>query len=117
MQKLKDACKPLENDIRKAIQEYLNLKGIFNWSTHAGQIIPAQTGVFDIAAVLPSGRSLYIEVKLPGWAPPGEDSKRWKHYKRQLDFGENIRKSNGIAFFARSIEEVEIELKKNILTR
>jgi len=108
----RQAIKIKESDIEKSIRRWLDLKGIFNWPTHAGQIIPAQTGVSDIGAVLPkSGRSLYIEVKLPGWRPPSEDSKRYRHYKRQKDFIESIRKSNGVAFFATSIGEVESQLE------
>lgn len=109
---LKDACKPKEAEIEASIRRYLNLCGIFNWPTHAGQIIPVSNGVADIIGAFPrSARILAIEVKLPSWKPPEEGTKRYKHYAEQRDFLENIRKSGGVAFFASSIEDVESQLE------
>jgi hypothetical protein len=109
---LKDVYKPTENEIQRSIMRFLDLKGIFNYPTHAGQIIPVQSGVSDIAAILPgSGRSLYIEVKLPGWRTPKEDSKQYKHYRRQCEFQDNVRKSGGVAFFATSVDDVMSQLE------
>jgi hypothetical protein len=106
------ACRQTEKDITRAIREYLDLKKIFNWSSHAGQIIPAQTGVSDILGILPgNGRILAIEVKLPSWNPPNEDTVRFKHYQKQKKFLENIKRSGGIAFFACSVEDVESQLE------
>ena len=108
---LRDVYKLNESEIQKSIERYLNLKGIFNWPTHAGVIIPAHTGVSDIIGAMPNGRIIAIEVKLPGWRPPKEETKAYKHYLRQRNFLENIRRSNGIAFFATSVEEVISQLE------
>ena len=117
---LREAYKLNETEIQKSISRYLNLKGIFNWPTHAGQIIPAHTGVSDIVGSLPgNGRIIAIEVKLPGWKPPKEETKAYKHYLRQRNFLENIRKSNGIAFFATSVEEVisQLEVTRPLISK
>jgi hypothetical protein len=111
---LKEALKPKESEIERSIRRYLDMKRIFNWPTHAGQIIPVSNGVPDIIGILPGdGRILGIEVKLPGWKPPREDSKRYKHYAEQRDFLENIRKSKGVAFFASSVDDVIKGLQYN----
>lgn len=107
---LKEVYKPKESDIAKSIQRYLDCKGIFNFQTHAGQIIPVMTGISDIIGALPDGKILAIEVKRPGWESPKENSKQYNHYLKQFNFLQNIRRSKGIAFFARSIEEVETGL-------
>ncbi len=108
----REKFEPKEKDIENSIRRYLNMRKIFNYPTHAGQIIPVQDGVSDIAGVLPgSGRALYIEVKRPGWTPPGEDTKAYKHYRKQLDFQEDVKKSGGVAFFASSVEEVALKLQ------
>ena len=112
MLKLKDAYKVTESDIQKSIRKWLDMRGIFNWPTHAGQIIPVSNGIADIIGLLPgSGRGLAIEVKLPGWKPPVEGTKRYRHYAQQRDFLESVRKSGGVAFFASSIDEVESQLE------
>ena len=103
--RLKDAFneKTTETEIGRSIRRYLDMKGIFNWPTHAGQIIPARTGISDIIAVLPkSGRILAIETKLPGW----KFNPKSRHELQQRKFLENIRKSGGIAFFATTIDDV-----------
>ena len=108
---LRDAYKPNEADIQKSIEYFLGLKGIFCWPTHAGQIIPVSRGISDIIGVLPNGRIIAIEVKLPSWRPPKEGTKAFKHYFKQLEFIEKIRKWHGIAFFASSVEEVKDQLE------
>ena len=107
---LRDAYKPKESEIRADIQKYLDMKGIFNWRSWQGQF--SVRGVPDIIGLLPgSGRGLGIEVKLPGWKPPVEGTKQFKHYSEQKAFLDNIKKSGGVAFFACSIDEVESNLQ------
>ena len=106
---LRDTYKPKESEIRTSIQLWLNMKGIFNWREWQGQF--SVRGVPDIIGILPGGKTLGIEVKLPRWKPPKEGSKQYKHYFEQKQFIENIRKSNGVAFFATSIEDVESQLQ------
>lgn len=109
---LKESFEPTEKEIEKSIRRYLDIRGIFNWPSHAGQIIPVMNGISDIIGALPgSGRILAIEVKRPGWKPPGEESKQYRHYREQREFQENIRKSNGVAFFATSVEDVALKLE------
>jgi hypothetical protein len=96
---LREAYKPKESEIRRSIQRYLDLRGIFNWKQWQGQFsIP---GVPDIIGVLPGGKILGIEVKRPGGNPS----------ERQIEFLDKIRRSGGIAFVATSIEEVERQLE------
>lgn len=105
LRKLKDANKPKEKDIRKSIQQYLDMKGIFNFRQWQGQF--SVRGIPDIIGIIPiSGRILGIEVKLPGW----KLNPNSKHESEQVEFLENIIKSGGIAFFATSIEDVESQL-------
>ncbi len=115
---LREAFELTEKEIQRSIRRYLDMRGIFNWPTHAGQIIPVVNGISDIIGALPgSCRILAIEVKLPGWKSPVEGTKQYKHYAEQRDFLENIRKSNGVAFFACSVSEVEAELEMQGLAR
>jgi hypothetical protein len=102
---LKDVYKPKESDIRKDIQRYLDIKGIFNWRQWQGQF--SVRGVPDIIGILKNGRILAIEVELPGW----EGNSNSKHYREQVEFLKKINNAGGLAFFARSVEEVEIGLE------
>lgn len=108
---LKEVYKETEKEIQNSIMRWLDAKSIFNWPTHRGQIIPARTGISDIIGALPNGRILAIEVKLPSWKPPAEDTKQYKHYLRQKNFIENIKMSNGVAFFASSLGDVKSQLE------
>ena len=106
MKRLKDVNKPRETDIRKDIQRYLDAKGIFNWRQWQGQF--SVRGIPDISGILPgSGRAIGIEVKLPGWKPNPDN----KHYQEQAKFIRNINLSNGIAFFATSVQDVDDKLR------
>src|ERR1035441_8428025 len=99
-----------EQSIQRALLEYLNWKYIFCWKvTTTGSFvqsrntwIPSQApGVSDILGVLKGGRILAIEVKSPkGRVSPQQDR-----------FIDNINENGGLAFVARSIEEVESKLK------
>ncbi len=98
---LKQVNKPRESEIKAAIREYLNLRGIFNWPQWQGQF--SVKGVPDLIAILPwGGRILGIEVKVPGW----KFNPNSKHEREQAEFLESIRKSGGVAFFATSIDDV-----------
>ena len=105
LKETKKTFKPKERDIRNSIQQYLDMRGIFNFRQWQGQF--SVRGVPDIIGIIPvSGKILGIEVKLPGWKFKPNN----KHESEQQDFLENIRKSGGIAFFATSIEDVESQL-------
>jgi hypothetical protein len=100
---LKEALKPKEIEIERSIRKYLDMRKIFNFPSHAGVIIPIANGVPDIIAILPGiGRFLGIEVKHPGW----KFNPKRKHEREQWQFLDNIRRSDGVAFFATSIDDV-----------
>ena len=96
---------PLEKEIQSAILEYLHARRIFCWKEHSAGI-PIENGTrfmpiglkgkADILGVLPSGRFLAIEVKRPsGRLSPDQE-----------DFLENINVNGGLAFVAKSIDDV-----------
>ena len=98
-----------EKDIQKAILDYLLLKKIYCWKQHNTGIYyqkedkyihAGMKGVSDILGVLPDGKFLAIEVK----------TKYNKPTKHQEDFLENIKLNNGVAFVARSIDDVQENL-------
>jgi hypothetical protein len=99
-----------EQTIQRAILEYLNWKHIFCWKNNTAGIyvkarntyIPSHApGVSDILGILPSGRFLAIEVK----SPTGRVS------PHQQQFIERINAAGGLAFVARSVEEVHAEVE------
>jgi len=106
-----------ENAIQKEIMEYLINKGFFCWrNNNTGLFDPIRggfrrkgkyqlLGVSDILAIAPQdsinpGRFIAIEVK----------SKTGRPTDNQLEFIQNINKNGGLAFIARSIEDVEENL-------
>ena len=109
-----------EKRVENAILEYLHMKGIFCWKQNSGGIFdPSKkifrknknpfiiNGVSDILGVLPNGRFLAIEVKTPN------SSRSNKTYAsdNQKFFIANIKANGGLAFIARSVEDVQVELR------
>lgn len=99
-----------ESEIQRAILDYLKLRGIFAWRMkNEGTYDPRSgrwragtgtRGLPDIGGVLPSGRALLIEVK----TATGRVSPTQKAFlARAVDAG-------ALAFVARSVEDVEIEI-------
>ena len=93
-----------ESDIQRGIMDYLRIKKIFCWKNSTvgihkanGSFIPAQmTGIADILGILPDGRFLAIEVK-----------RKWNKTTPNQDlFLDNIKKNNGIALVAYSIDDI-----------
>lgn len=98
-----------ESDIQLAILDYLNARGIFAWRNNTTGIYdPVKkvfrkskskysiNGVADILGVY-KGRFLAIEVKRPSGAKASED---------QMLFLARVNQSGGLAFIAKSIEDV-----------
>jgi penicillin-binding protein-related factor A (putative recombinase) len=101
-----------EQAIQRQILEWLNWRHIFCWKVTTTGIyvkardswIPNQApGVADILGVLKGGRILAIEVK----SPTGKVS------PHQQTFLDRINENGGLAFVARSIDDVETNLNRN----
>jgi hypothetical protein len=99
----------LESEIQTSILRYLYARGITFWRINTTGIYdvakkkfrPSPTkGVSDILGVLPNGRFLAIEVK----SPKGSVT------KDQQVFLDKVNASHGLAFVARSIRDVEVQL-------
>lgn len=104
-----------ERFIKNSIIDFLRLKGIYCWNNATTGIYDPKKklfralnsryhvkGVSDVLGVLSDGRILAIEVK----------TKTGRLTDEQEVFIEEIRKRNGVAFVARSVDDVIRELKK-----
>jgi hypothetical protein len=98
-----------EKAIENHILRWLNMSGIFAWKNQSvGIFDPVKKiyrrsnnpfhikGVSDVLGILPDGKLLAIEVK----------SKTGKPSPEQIQFIEKIKASGGVAFVARSLDEV-----------
>lgn len=99
----------LESEIQTSILRYLYARGITFWRINTTGIYdivkkkfrPSPTkGVSDILGVLPNGRFLAIEVK----------SHKGVLTKDQKAFMDKVNASHGLAFVARSVRDVEVQL-------
>lgn len=108
---------PTEKQIENLILNYLRAKGFYAWKNQSiGVFDPVKKiyrksnnrhhikGVSDIIA-LKHGKAVFIEVK----------SKTGRPSQEQIVFMNNIKSVGGIAFIARSIEDVLNELKTHNL--
>lgn len=83
-----------ETIITDQIRDALDLCGIFHWKQWQG--MGSKPGVSDILGVLPDGKFLAIEVK----TPTGRVS------DHQQKFIDKVNASGGVAFVARSLDDV-----------
>ena len=83
-----------EKDITKQIRSVLKTFGIFHWKVWQG--LGSTPGVPDIVGILKDGRFLGIEVK----------TEKGRLSDHQIRFIKNIQDAGGIAFVARSLEDV-----------
>jgi len=90
---LKD-YKPSEKEITREIRAYLKIRGIFHWKAWQG--LGSTPGCPDIIGIH-KGRMIGIEVK----------ATRGKVTEIQQQFLDRINGCGGIAFVARSVEDVE----------
>lgn len=88
-----------EKEITTQIRNVLKLYGVFHWKVF--QSLGSTPGVPDILGILPGGRMLAIEVK----------TERGKLSPHQERFIKNINDNGGLAFVARSFDEVVQRLK------
>jgi hypothetical protein len=89
-----------ESEITKAILSELKSMNIFAWKHWSGAV--SKKGISDILGVLPGGRFLAIEVK-------ANSGKLTDHQSQFLD---DVSQAGGLAFVARSIEDIRNELEK-----
>jgi hypothetical protein len=101
-----------EKDIQYGILIWLCYKGIFCWRTNSGSAFYPKKGggtrminfgipgISDIIGVLPDGKFLAIEVKRPDG----------KLTEAQSNFIFEVNRRGGIAFVARSIDDVKDRL-------
>lgn len=97
-----------EKAIQKSILDYLAAANYVHWRNNSGVYRPqnrdgstrfvrfGQTGTGDIVGLTKTGRFFSIEVKRVGKKPTAA----------QLEFMERVRKSNGIAILAYSLNDV-----------
>jgi hypothetical protein len=97
-----------ETELQKEILDYLKLRGITAWRNNSGLIIRGRVirlspeGSPDIIGVMPDGRFLGIEVKMP----------RKDLSDKQAEFLAKLRDNKAFAFVAHSISEVEWNLNQ-----
>lgn len=102
-----------ESEILRSILQYLKLRGVFAWRVNTGAMkIPGAPGkrerfirfgfpgVSDIIGILDDGRLLAVEVK----------SATGQATADQLIFLAEVAKRGGVAFVARSIEDVDTHI-------
>jgi hypothetical protein len=92
-----------EGEIQSEIMRYLDELGVFHWRNNAGAVKShgrmirfGVVGGSDILGVLSDGRALAIEVKTAsGKVTPAQES-----------FLSRVRECGGVAFVARSVDDV-----------
>jgi len=96
---------PKEKDITHSIRSLLKQFNIFHYKNHGG--LGSAPGLPDITGVLKDGRGFWIEVK----------TERGYLSDHQSRFIQNINASGGLAFVARSIDDVieKLDLKRGML--
>lgn len=96
----KDSPFKSEKEVKADIRTKLRGRGIYPINIWQGPL--SENGISDLlCAVPPGGRILAVEVKKPGWKPPGEGtSKAYQHYLRQRNFLTKIIKKGGLGYFA-----------------
>jgi len=96
---------PKEKEITHSIRSLLKQFNIFHYKNHGG--LGSAPGLPDITGVLKDGRGFWIEVK----------TERGYLSDHQSRFIQNINASGGLAFVARSIDDVieKLDLKRGML--
>ena len=90
--------KPKEADITRQIRNYLMIRRIWHWKHWGGPMSPK--GVSDIIGIY-KNRFLAIEIK----------TEKGKVTKHQARFLKAVEDNGGIAFVARSVEDVIEKLR------
>lgn len=100
--------KPRETDLVKQCLDVLALRGVFAWRQNQGGMkatykgksrflrFAGVDGISDIIGVLPGGKMLTVECKMPGNKPSPE----------QKGFIEKVRQHGGIAVVVYDVQEL-----------
>ena len=101
---IKPNDEPKERDIQRAILKILAMNSVLAWKAHSqgvkiaghGRIPNPSAGIPDICGICKNGRFLGIEVKRPGGTVA----------EHQTEFMRKILATGGLAFVARSLDDV-----------
>lgn len=104
--------KHTETQLVKACLEWLHLHGIVAWRQNTGAVLAAGKGkrrlvrfgiigMADIGGVLPDGRALHIECKLPG---------RYTSFD-QDEFLDSINENGGLGIVVHTLDELQQKLR------
>lgn len=105
------AVKNNETKLRGACLDYLTCRGFMAWvnkttgtydpTTQRFRKFVGRRGQPDIIGILPDGRFLGVETKMPGSYPT----------KEQREFRDDCRKNNGVYILARNLDDLEDGLR------
>jgi hypothetical protein len=98
-----------EGAVVKSCLDYLKLRGAYVWRNNTGAlrdkkdrpVFFGKVGSSDIIGLLPGGRFIAVECKVPG----GRLS------EHQIEFLKDIERMGGLAVIARSIDDLEKSLR------
>jgi len=96
-----------EGLIKRQIRDYLNALGIYHRVIQLGGIggrSNSGKGISDIIGVLKDGRFLAIEIK----------TQQGRLSEEQREFLDSVSRSGGLAFVARSLDDVASALKNGV---
>lgn len=118
---------PQEGDLQRQVMAYLKLlPGVVAWRQNSGccpgsHIRMAPEGTPDVIGYLPDGRFLSIELKKPGWRPPGDRARAAPKLSagvrrdiKQAEFTANASAAGCVSFRALSLEEVASRLAREM---
>ena len=118
---------PKEGDLQRQVLAYLALlPGVVAWRVNSGMcpgshIRMAPEGTPDIVGYMPDGRFLSIELKKPGWKPPGEKARSAEKPSaavrrdiKQAEFTAAAVAAGCLSFRALSLEEVADRIGKEL---
>lgn len=111
---------PKEADLTQACLDYLAMQGVFAWRQNSGcmkvgtrfvRFVGKEAdGISDIIGVMPDGRFLAIETKLPG-AESKYNAKAKARLAKQVAFLDLVKKRGGVAVLAHSLDELQKALE------
>lgn len=96
-----------ENDIKREIMATARAMGFIAIRVNAGKprhnVYGAPNGTPDVLVLMPGGRSLWVETKMPGKGPTGVQADM---HKRMRDMKHAVTVSRSVEEFVESVREV-----------